>query len=60
MILHEEIFEFSSITSAQKGVFIVDMIGEEMNSKAIIKKGRIYLNCERGIGRECVLMDDND
>ncbi len=46
MLIHDEKFEFASITKRKRGVFIVDMIGKEMNSKAIIKKGRLSLICD--------------
>ena len=58
MIKHGETFEFQSITDKGRGVFIVDFVGDNLNSRAIIEKGFLTLLFDEFGGRSCVVLDE--
>ena len=57
---HVEVFDFPSISFKKRGVFIVNFIGNELDSKAIIHKGRLMLMNDHVTGRNCVILDENN
>lgn len=60
MVKHEFKLEFPSIQDKSKGVFIIDLIGGEVNSKAIIQRGQLTLIYDKITGRNCVIIDENN
>ena len=60
MIVHREKLDFSSITDKKRGVFIIDLIGGGLNSKAIIYKGNLTLLFDKITGRNCLILDEDN
>ena len=42
----------------KRGVFIIDLVGDEKNAKAIIRKGYLTLLYDKLTGRNCVIIDE--
>jgi hypothetical protein len=59
MVVHEERFHFDNIQSCERGVFIVDFIGDEVSSRCVIYKGQLNLIYQGSHGRSCVIRDHN-
>ena len=52
-------FEFKQISKAKSGVFIVELIGNGISSRAIIKKGRLSLLTEfHHAGTQLTIIDE--
>lgn len=59
IVSHDEKFEFHNIEASEKGVFIVDFIGEEIKTRCVITKGQLNLIYEKYHGRSCLILDQN-
>lgn len=59
MVKHIDVFKFENIQSAERGVFIIDFIAEEIKTRAVISKGRLSLIFGQLNGRTCYILDEN-
>ena len=59
IVSHEEVFCFQNIETAERGVFIVDYIGEDIKSRCVLYKGSLNLVYEKKHGRSCLIFDQS-
>jgi hypothetical protein len=59
MTVHEETLAFGNIEAAERGVFIIDFIGEEIKSRCVVLKGQLSLVYDRLGGRSAVILDQD-
>ena len=57
IVAHEELFRFQNIEAAERGVFIVDFIGEDVKARCVLYKGGLSLVYEKKHGRSCLIFD---
>ena len=60
MIKHLQNLNLDFLSQKKRGLFIVDLVGEEKNAKAIIRKGYLTLLYDRLTGRNCVIVDEQN
>lgn len=60
IIQHVEEFTFDSISKKSRGIFIIEFIGNQLSSRAVIKKGNLQLIKEETLtGHRFTILDEN-
>lgn len=57
-LIHTQTLSFDHISTRKFGVFIINLIGDEIYAKAIVKKGKLALVYDSILGRQCMILDD--
>jgi hypothetical protein len=58
-VVHSESFSFASINDKNRGVYIIDFLGDELKSRAVIQVGSLSLVNDDLLGRRVNIIDEN-